>query len=184
MKVFYVYATNDKGINQARHNDLIQFLKSGGNLVDTYAYVITDNIERNFEDKDSTEIIKAIKNVDVFIGEMGKASQTLGFLLAFAVQNMKPSLYLYPSSYLGRPGKIITENPSRLITVEDYNCDNYQNKVTRFLSRAKKQMQTTRTTFVSTTQIDNFINQETKKTGQSKGEVIRRILEDAVVSTS
>lgn len=179
VKIFYTYAIKDHDPRSVLHDKIIEFLKSGGNVVDVYKFVFSETVEPGSEDADPTGTIKRIKNSDLFIGEMSRASQTLGFLMAFAVQSGKPSLYLYPVGSLGRPGKFITENPSRLITVEKYSDSGYEAKIREFLDRAKRKLASSRTTFVSTREIDDFISSKIKELGLSKGEVIRKIIEES-----
>lgn len=182
MKVFYCYASKNHNQDATIHKEIIKFLKESGHLVEEYRFVFSELVEPGSRDENPAKIVDKIRSSDAFIGEMSRASQTLGFLLAFAVYHGKPSLYLYPSESLGKPGKLIVDNPSRLLSVEEYSDFNFENKISKFLKRVDKQLKSSRITFVSTKEINNFIDVESEKRGISKGEIIRDILERALTA--
>lgn len=176
MRVFYAFTSKSKKI-ETRQRDIINFISRKGHTIDSYNYILSENIDPESEDKSPEDIIERIKLSDIFIGEMGRASQTLGFLLSFAALQGKPSLYLYPKESSGKPGNLIFNNPSRLITVKSYTKKNIDSILSNFIDRSVKKNKSTRTTFISTIEIDNFINEKVNSTGLSKGEIIRSLLE-------
>ena len=180
MKIFYAYSSKNSDKRGIVHKEIIDYLKGLGHTVDEYCLVFSELIEPGSRDKNPSQIVVKIRDSDAFIGEMSRASQTLGFLLAFAVYHGKPSLYLYPTGSLGKPGKMITENPSRLLTVEEYSHTNFSDKISRFLKKVGKQLKASRTTFVSTREIDQYVTAVSKRAGLAKGEIIRDIMEKAI----
>jgi hypothetical protein len=97
---------------------------------------------------DYQDVLSRIRDADIFIGEMSRASQTLGFLLAYAISHQKPSLYIYDESTLGKPKSPILDNPSRLLAITDYSDGNISHKLKSFLTKAKKQLYSQRITFI------------------------------------
>lgn len=178
MKIFVAYASKDGEGDHSRVED-IKTILSGKHKVDAFCHKITADGKTS---KDSLEVLHRVKEADIFIGEMATASQTLGFLLAHSLNLGKPSLYLYPSDSMGQPGGIITHNPSRLLFVEDYNNINLEKKLRKFIDIARSKLRSSRTTFVSTKAIDDYINEVSKKEGLSRGETIRRALEESIKS--
>lgn len=126
------------------------------------------------------ETVKMILEADMFIAEMSRASQTLGFQFSFALANTKPSLYLYHSGTNSEPGSILRNNPSRLLKIKDYDKFTYKKVLDSFIGFADQQQQTVRTSFMSTRKIDDSIQELSKEQGISKGEVIRQLLSDSI----
>jgi len=189
MKVFYAYVNvssrhQESSLNlQKIRDELIKNIRDKGDEVILYAPEVYQdkNEEMNHS---SLDILNVLKGVDVFIGEMSGPSQTMGFLLAYSLQHGKPSLYFYPEDTSGKPAGPLFNNPSRLLSVRSFTDTNYGQIVSRFLRKAQKQLRSDRTTFVTTRYINDFLNWKTRKTGLSKGEVIRGILETAIEDDS
>lgn len=176
MKVFVTYAIEHKADEAKRIDKLVAILQKD-NQIDIFCHNVEADDENN---NNPVDLLQRIKAADIFIGEMTISSQTLGFLLSYAINLGKPSLYLYPLGSSGLPGKIITHNPSRLLSVEEYNSDNLKAKLDKFIESAQNKLKSSRTTFISTRVIDEYINEKMNKTGLSKGEVIRKILEESI----
>jgi hypothetical protein len=126
------------------------------------------------------EIVEKILQADMFIAEMSRASQTLGFQLSFALANTKPSLYLYHTGTKSEPGSILRNNPSRLLKIKDYDKLSYGSTLDSFVRFASQQQQTVRTSFMSTRKIDDSIQGLSQGQGVSKGEIIRQLLTEAI----
>lgn len=126
------------------------------------------------------ELVERINAADVFIGEMSKPSQTLGFQLAHALQLSKPCLYLYDGINKGSPAGLIGNIPSRSLKIKKYNQENYKKVIDDFIQFAQKQLFTARTSFMSTREIDDYLTQESARQGISKGELIRQVLHKAI----
>lgn len=129
------------------------------------------------------ELVEKINAADMFIGEMSKPSQTLGFQLAHALQLSKPCLYLYDGINKGSPKGLIGNIPSRSLKIKKYNKDNYKKIIDDFVQFAQKQLFTARTSFMSTREIDDYLTKESARQGISKGELIRQVLHRAIEET-
>lgn len=125
-------------------------------------------------------IINQFKKADIFIGDMRRPSQTLGFLIAYAMQLGMPSLYFYPEQSQAMPFVPLLGNPSRLISYAKYDEGNMEQILDKFLTNAEKKIKSGRITFVSTKSINEFIDKISVKKGLSKGETIRGILEKEI----
>jgi hypothetical protein len=170
MKVFLATSTVDHD-ETSLNRLLIQYIKDN-NQVFHYNHVISDpNVNHTFND-----LMKEINAADIFIGEMSGPSQTLGFQLAHALQLSKPCLYLYDGIKKGPPAGLIGNIPSRGLKIKTYNAANYRKVIDDFTRFAQKQLFTTRTSFMSTREIDDYITNESRRQGISKGELIRQIL--------
>lgn len=129
------------------------------------------------------QLAELILNSDVYIAEMSVPSQTLGFQISFALSNTKPCLYLYDEQTNGRPDSTLTKHPSRLLKIMSYDEQNLKNKIANFLKYAHKQLATKRTSFMSTQEIDRFLDADSRRLGVHKAELIRQILHDAAVQS-
>lgn len=152
------------------------YLKTLGHDVNIFLY----NPSEPHDTESFDEIVEKILQADMFIAEMSRASQTLGFQFSFALANTKPSLYLYHASTKSEPGGILRNNPSRLLKIKDYDKSTYKNVLDSFVRFASQQQQTVRTSFMSTRKIDDSIQELSKEQGVSKGEVIRQLLNDSI----
>jgi hypothetical protein len=126
------------------------------------------------------DLVGEIASADVFVGEMSKASQTLGFQLSYALQLSKPSLYLYDSEQKGKPAGLIGNIPSRNLRIKSYDSKNLKNTIDEFMVFAERQMESARTSFMSTREIDEYLSSEAMRQGVSKGELIRQILHRSI----
>ncbi|HCH34926.1 MAG: hypothetical protein UY35_C0002G0037 [Candidatus Saccharibacteria bacterium GW2011_GWC2_48_9] len=126
------------------------------------------------------KLVEEISNADIFIGEMSRSSQTLGFQLSFALNATKPCLYLYSKENKGQPKGLIGNIPSRNLRIKSYTSSNISTVIDEFMEYAHRQMQSTRTSFMSTIEIDNYLSERAKLEGISKGELIRQILHQSI----
>ncbi len=176
MHIFYSGA---KGFSDPELNRLVEEIIPGlltqrGHSV----YVLLHDPKTQEQSKGFDQIAKQILSADAFIGEMSRASQTLGFELSYALNNTKPCLYLYHHTRNAQPGTVMLNNPSRLLKIKPYTDTNLEDTLDSFLAFSEVQSNTSRTSFMSTRKIDTFLNQESKSRGISKGELIREILSE------
>lgn len=159
---------------------ILDNLKQLGHHVYEYVY----DIEKMDDPRPFKELSQQILSADIFIAEMSIPSQTLGFQLSFAYNNTKPTIYMYDESTKGRPDTALSDHPSRLIKIAPYNSSNVRKVLTKSLKTAANQLNSKRTSFMSTYRIDNYINEQSSTTGTPKSEIIRQILNDAVMNDS
>lgn len=179
MKIYYATTKghSDKDLEALAIKEFPDMLRDLGHEVYEYVY---DPVNLD-GDLTFDELSAQILNADVFIGEMSRPSQTLGFQLASALNAVKPVLYLYSGSSSGKPDVSISKNPSRLLRVSNYStADDVKAVLKQFFRFAARQLQTTRTSFVSTKNIDEFISEQSRRLGISKGEAIRQLLDDSI----
>ena len=181
MNIFYAVSTNsfEAGLTKIVETRIPKYLRSLGDKV--YVYRYDPSKARRLVS--FNEINQQILDSDVYIGEMSRASQSLGFQLSYAVSLTKPCLYLYHESRSGLPDILLADNPSRLLRIRTYNNDNYTQVLDKFIKSAAKQLPSRRTSFMSTVRIDSHISNIAKANGIAKGEAIRQILDSALSSS-
>lgn len=178
MNIFYTAASG--GSNAEIQNlvtvEIPSLLRQAGNEV----YVAHYDPENPSNNDGFDDVARAIVRSDIFIGEMSRASQTLGFQLSYALHNTKPALYLYHVSTKAKPGSALTDNPSRLLKIKSYDGLSLKHVLDDFLKQATEQLNSVRTSFMSTRRIDAYVSERSKLFGVTKAEVIRQILDDAI----
>lgn len=178
MKIFYAASKggSDESIGELATKTIPALLKQAGHEVQVSLYDPEDPSNNGGFDATAESIVAA----DIFIGEMSRASQTLGFQLSYALHNTKPSLYLFNVTTKARPGAVLANNPSRLLKVKSYDKASVKHVLDDFIRYADGQLSSVRTSFMSTRRIDKFISERANLLGITKAEVIRQILDEAV----
>lgn len=174
MKIFLCVAFKSSSKDQERISNLLNCFDQTKHSLDKYFFDVNEDSD------DYSDVLKRIREADVFIGEMSRASQTQGFLLSYALSHQKPSLYLYDETTYGRPKSPIINNPSRLLTVSAYEGIGMSKMTNNFLNKAETQLYFQRITFICSKEIYEYIDTKSKKLDLAKGEVIRSLLEKAI----
>lgn len=174
MKIFISGAYRSSSNDKEKIDKLLNGLNNTNYKLDHYFF----DVEQDSDDYG--DVLKRIRDADVFIGEMSRASQTLGFLLAYALSHQKPSLYLFSENTLGKPKTPILNNPSRLLTISEYDGVDINELINKFLRKAEKQLYSQRITFICSKEIYDYIDSKSNKNGMSKGEIIRSLLEQVI----
>jgi len=179
MKIFYTTSLDgdkDAETIKVARSLLPELLKkyTNGKLVIYFVDGVTK------DEQSVSEVLAHIRSADAFIGEMSASSQTLGFELAYANLHFVPSLYLYyESDGSTAPEALIANNPTRKLWIKKYTEDELEGIVKSFMRMVERQMETARTSFMSTKEIDTFVGEESDSRGVSKGEIIRQTLSEA-----
>ena len=122
-------------------------------------------------------IIEHIKKSDVFISEMSYRSAPVSYQLTYALENKMPSLYLSESNRGSQPHAVFKGNPSKYLTIVKYKREDLKQKLKKFFKRAEKLMKR-RFNFILPAKMDDYLRVSAAVEGMSKGEYLRRIIED------
>jgi len=176
MRVFFASCTQGEyGSQNARIAAIEATLREQGHSVYSYIYD-----QQGLNDKRGySELAEIILRHDIYIAEMSLPSQTLGFQIAFALSGGKPCLYLYDSATHGNPDAPLANHPSRLLRIASYTPTNLEKRLKNFTDYSKKQMSSKRMSFMSTYEIDRFLDQTSAQSNVPKSELIRNILNEA-----
>lgn len=176
MKVFLTSIVDDSNKNNIEL--VCDFFKY--NNIEIINSLYKDDSSNN-EISDSSSTLAMLSSADIFVGEMSNPSQTLGFLLSYSLHLKKPCLYLHPKKKKrSKPHPPILNNASRLLSIKEYTDDNLLTILESFVKAAYNKMASVRTTFLSTKKINDFLGEETRRTGLSKGEILRSIIEKEI----
>lgn len=175
MRVFFASCITDKK-SQERISAVIAHIGQDHQITGSYIY----NLNSGDGTAEFSDPAENILNSDIYIAEMSLPSQTLGFQIAFALNNGKPCLYLYDENTNGKPAAPILGHPSRMLKVSSYNASNLAKRLNAFSKLARSQLASKRTSFMSTHEIDLYLDAESRRLGVPKAEVIRQSLHNAV----
>lgn len=180
MKVFYSASLNGLLDDDPLYK-LIKAIPShitGFDRITLTSYLEDDSDKKP---KDVSNILSELRTADAFIGEMSIPSQTLGFEIAYANLHFIPCLYLYHQDYATtKPSILIADNPARKLWTKKYKTEDLEKVIGQFFNMVERQMETSRTSFMSTREIDEFLDKESDTRGVPKGELIRQALAEQV----
>ncbi len=177
MKVFFASTYRDGTGELEQLRSIVECLEKNDCIVYAMLYD-RDNTEAYEKIFPYDEVVAELEACDIFIGEMSRASQTLGFLLGMSISKTKPSLYLYKNEVKAKGVAPLNDNPSRLLSSVSYSQDSLEDTLRKFLKKAAGQLSSVRTSFMSTKSIDGFLSVQSKKLNIPKGELIRLALEE------
>lgn len=175
MRIFFASCTTSVNIKQNHRIAMVhKALEKQGH--DIFSYIYDHQAANSNNGLTFTRLAEHIIDNDVYIAEMSLPSQTLGFQIAFALNNGKPCLYLFDERRNAQPDSPIANHPSRLITINNYSDTNLHIQIKKFMLHAKKQLTSRRISFMSTHEIDHYLTEASLRFGTPKSELIRNAL--------
>lgn len=139
-----------------------------------------DNIQSGMEANDKKwqtiidEDFEAIAKADVVIAEVSKDSTAMGYQIATAIHQKKPTLLILKEGSKVPP---FTWNiPSNFLKRNEYNDSNIDDKITPFLEENDIGTKDMRFNFFIDRQIYNYLRWAALKTGKTKAEVLRELV--------
>jgi hypothetical protein len=120
--------------------------------------------------------MNSIQNAELLIAEVSDGSSFgVGYEVAMALQLKKPILLLIDEERTH--ATYATGLRNELITIQQYNKDNISNFIHEFLDENNLQKKDLRFNFVIDRQIHNHLRWRSFKTGKTKAEVVRDLLQ-------
>lgn len=174
MRVFFASCTAGNR-QQQRISTIVEAIKHDHQITGSYIY----SWDEGDGASEFSTIAESILASDIYIAEMSLPSQTLGFQIAFALSNRKPCLYLYDKDTNGLPAILISGHPSRLLRISGYSHNDLTKRLHAFYKLAESQLASKRTSFMSTHEIDAYLEIEARRLGMPKAEIIRQALYQA-----
>jgi len=161
-----------------------------GVLKEAGVFVVASSDENNTDFKkeelenmqESGEIL--LDKMDCIIIEASKTDQEIGYLLAYAISQKKPLLYLYKK---GTPEKVAfgylnKKNTPDFIRMASYTIKDLQQKVLQFvdevgMGKGLKEKPNIKFTLRITSQMERYLDWKSKRKKKTKAEFLRNILE-------
>lgn len=124
------------------------------------------------------EDFEAIAKADVVIADVSLDSTAIGYQIATAIQQKKPTLLILKEGSKVPP---FTWNiPSSFLSRIEYNKDNLVEKITPFLEENDITVKDMRFNFFIDRKIYNYLRWASHKTGKTKAEVLRELVKNEI----
>lgn len=189
MKIYFTCTTAEFDKNQQLYFAIRDWIVSQGHtltrdwLGDTQQR-ITKNVR---EVKNIRHIyldsIRAIRDAEVVIVEDTVSNFSTGHQITLALQMRKPTLVMWNGKKHRQFNKMFIHGiDSDLLTVVEYNSDNFQNEIQKFLKRYKNISIKTRFNLVINENERAYLDWAQYYKGLSRTKVIRKLLEEKIES--
>lgn len=187
MRVYFfspLISTEQLDANYKRISEILN--KSG-------VFVVASSDEHNIGFKkeelermnESGEIL--LDKMDCFIIEASKQDQEIGYLLAYAISQKKPLLYLYQKSTPEKVahGYLTKKNTPDFIQMQSYTPKDLEQRVIDFIKEIEtgkgiKEKPTIKFTLRITPQMERYLQWKSKKIRKSKADFLREFLEELI----
>lgn len=143
-----------------------------------------DNIQKGVATDDSTwqsiveEDFEALAKADVVIADVTVDSTAVGYQIATAIQQKKPTLLILKEGSKVPP---FTWNiPSSFLSRIEYSGDNLVEKLTPFVEENDITVKDMRFNFFIDRKIYNYLRWASHKTGKTKAEVLRELVKNEI----
>lgn len=124
------------------------------------------------------EDFEALAKADVVIADVSFDSTAIGYQIATAIQQKKPTLLILQE---GRRVPPFTWNiPSSFLNKVEYNKDNLDDQITPFLEDNNIAIKDMRFNFFIDRPIYNYLRWAALKTGKTKAEVLRELVQQQI----
>jgi len=171
----------------ANYKRIVETLKQAG------VFVVASSDENNIDFKkedlekmnESGEIL--LDKMDCIIIEASKPDQEIGYLLAYAISQKKPLLYIYQK---GTPEKVARgyltkKNTPYFIRMASYTAKDLEQIVLQFIDevgmgKGIKEKPTIKFTLRITSQMERYLDWKSKRKKVTKADFLRKILEEMI----
>lgn len=174
---------------------------SNNNLSDQYGriaevlrnagvFVVSSSNENNtdFRKEDleamqqSGEIL--LDKMDCFVIEASQPDQEIGYLLAYAISQKKPLLYLYHKNTPDRVshGYLTKKNTPEFVCMEEYSRESLEQVLMNFIDdvssgKGLKQRPTIKFTLRITPRMERYLEQKAKRSKKTKADYLRDLID-------
>jgi hypothetical protein len=186
MNVHFIGSRSNIESEVEYYRSIVEYLKSKGHTLisdwveDTYKYV-KDTGDRSMDQgsfdwkKVDTDDAAAIARADVVIVEATKKSFFMGYRMAQAIQQKKPTLIMYRDNSF--PGAADLGNAANLVYAVEYTKDNIEKVLGKFIEENTINTKDMRFNFFIDRPIYNYLRWAAFKTGRTKAEVLRELVQ-------
>lgn len=120
------------------------------------------------------EATEGIKSADVLVAEISTPSTGVGQQIAFSINNKVPVIALV-NEHAKKPSRFTLGTESELISIVSYNETNLKKQLESNFGMLRSQ-KFTKFNFISTKEINNYLEIESKKINMSKSQYLRTII--------
>lgn len=184
MRAYFFQPTVSNNNLSDQYVRIVEILRNAG------IFVVSSSNENNtdFRKEDleamqeSGEIL--LDKMDCFIIEGSQPDQEIGYLLAYAISQKKPLLYLYHKNTPERVahGYLTKKNTPEFVCMEEYSRESLESVVMNFVDdvtsgKGLKQRPTIKFTLRITPRMERYLEQKAKRAKKTKADFLRQWLE-------
>jgi len=166
-----------------KYQQIVDVIKKSG------LFVVASSDENNTDfKKDELEQMNAtgeilMDKMDCVIIEASKPDQEIGYLLAYAISQKKPLLYLYQKGTPERVayGYLTKKSVPEFIQMKSYSSADLEGRIKEFINSIGagiKEKPTIKFTLRLTPRIERYLNAKAKKVNINKADYLREIVEE------
>ncbi|MBU0597632.1 hypothetical protein KKF61_01395 [Patescibacteria group bacterium] len=184
MRVYFFSPTISTIELDQNYKKIVETIKQSG------VFVVASSDENNtdFKKEELEQMTEAgeilLDKMDCFIVEASKPDQEIGYLLAYAISQKKPLLYLYQK---GTPEKVAhgyltKKNTPDFVIMKSYTKTDLEQKVLDFINdvsqgKGIKEKPNIKFTLRITSRMERYMQYKSKRLKKTKADFIREILE-------
>lgn len=178
MNIYFVASISQRNLYKDNYRQIIDYLEKCGHTV--FGKVILENIP-SLQNSTEHKIREWHKEWSLYVQESdlviveGSYPSTIhiGFELGMIVSRGKPTILLHKS---GKEPKFINNLYSNRLVKSEYSNENVE-EVLKWCLEEIERISNRRFTFFISPEIETFLNEISKKTGISRSEYIRELIE-------
>lgn len=141
-RAYVIASLKGKAEHGAAYETISKILQSNGYEVwDDFNHMSWEETQEKTEEemkKYYVEVQRKIRKADIFVAEISKASSSVGYEIGYAVANSKPTLLLRHEEAPGGLGVSFRGNSAKVVTILDYDLENLDRQIEKFLKKVDK----------------------------------------------
>lgn len=182
MKVYFSASISGDEAVSKRYTSIIETLKSLRHEVLQYSSVSPQEMMQKSDaeiQSDHKRLSQYMRQADVYVADITKASVGVGYEIAQALADKKPVLVLIHESEPYKSRATLMGNPSKLIKYTKYNEENLKATLETFLDEARSKIDTKFILIISP-EIDKYLEWAGAERRQHKAQIVRNSIEEAM----
>ena len=184
-ELFGLFVFGQKERSKAFTEDNIRYIKAlqpqlTGAIANALMYKMA--MERIQRMQKAGEIL--LDKMDCFVIEASQPDQEIGYLLAYAISQKKPLLYLYHKNTPDRVshGYLNKKNTPEFVCMEEYSRESLEQVLMNFIDdvtsgKGLKQRPTIKFTLRVTPRMERYLEQKAKRSKKTKADYLRDLIE-------
>lgn len=183
MKIYFLGTFSKLDEYEDNYRQIVEVLESKGHKV-LSDHILMDKAKIKELDKSDQrayfrKMQSRIKSADVMVAEVSFPTASIGYEIAYALENEKPVLVLRQMDNSQKLGAIFEGNTSEKFIVREYSLDNLEQIITKNIG-IMKEMLDVRYNFFITREIVHYLNHVAKTKRIPRSVYIRNLIEHEI----
>ena len=189
MKIYYYTPETDNARIQQNYTSILEILKRAGVLVmsNKEEYMVAEFSKDDLEKINMTGE-NLLDKMDGLVIEASTADSEIGYLLAYAISQKKPVLYLYEKriSSKGNLLYVSKKNTPSFVLIKPYQTEKDLEKlvngfITHIETGERFELPTIKFTLRITPRIEHYLNWKSKRIGKKKADFLRKVIDEEII---